>query len=67
MPTGWWVDGNDSGVLVLNGENGELIKHVRVGNKAHNSLVSVDGRYLYLGTTMMLTVLDTEDESVVYQ
>ena len=67
VPTGWWVDGNNSGVLVLNGENGELIKHVRVGNKAHNSLVSVDGRYLYLGTTMMLTVLDTEDESVVYQ
>ncbi|MDP7455503.1 MAG: hypothetical protein QGF62_02895, partial [Gammaproteobacteria bacterium] len=28
VPTGWWVSGDDSGLLVLNGENGELIKHV---------------------------------------
>ena len=67
VPTGWWISGNQSGVLVLDAENGELIKHVRVGSQAHNSLVSVDGRFLYLGTTMMLTVLDTEDESIVHQ
>jgi len=67
VPTGWWVRGDDSGVLVLNAENGEIIKHVRVGSQAHNSLVSVDGRYLYLGTTRMLTVLDTDNENVLYQ
>jgi len=67
VPTGWWISGEDSGVLVLDADNGELIKHVRVGSQAHNSLVSVDGRFLYLGTTMMLTVLDTENESIVHQ
>ena len=67
VPTGWWISGEESGVLVLNADNGELIKQVRVGSQAHNSLVSVDGRYLYLGTTMMLTVLDTENESIVHQ
>ena len=67
VPTGWWVRGDDSGVLVLNAENGEIIKHVRVGSQAHNSLVSVDGQYLYLGTTRMLTVLDTDNENVLYQ
>ena len=66
VPTGWWISGEESGVLVLDAENGELIKHVRVGSQAHNSLVSVDGRFLYLGTTMALTVLDTENESIVH-
>jgi DNA-binding beta-propeller fold protein YncE len=67
VPTGWWISGEESGVLVLDAENGDLIKRVHVGSQAHNSLVSVDGRFLYLGTTMMLTVLDTEDESIVHQ
>ena len=67
VPTGWWISGEESGVLVLNAENGDLIKQVRVGSQAHNSLVSVDGRFLYLGTTRMLTMLDTEDESIVHQ
>jgi len=67
VPTGWWVDGDDSGLLVLNGDDGKIIKHVSIGEKAHNSLVSVDGRYVYLGTTRMLTMLDTENESIVAQ
>ena len=66
VPTGWWISGEDSGVLVLDAENGELIKHVRVGSQAHNSLVSADGRFLYLGTTRALTVLDTENENIVH-
>ena len=67
VPTGWWVDNEDSGLLVLNGDDGKIIKHIPIGRKAHNSLVSVDGRYLYLGTTMMLTMLDTENEEVLHQ
>ena len=67
VPTGWWIYGEESGVLVLDADNGELIKQVRVGRSAHNSLVSLDGRFLYLGTTNMLTVLDTETESIVHQ
>ena len=66
VPTGWWISGEESGVLVLDAENGELIKQVRVGSQAHNSLVSVDGRFLYLGTTRALTVLDTENESILH-
>ena len=66
VPTGWWISGEESGVLVLDAENGELIKQVRVGSQAHNSLVSVDGRFLYLGTTRALTVLDTENENIIH-
>ena len=67
VPTGWWDNGEDAGVLVLDAENGDLIKQVPVGPRAHNSIVSLDGRFLYLGTMMMLTVLDTENESVIHQ
>jgi len=66
VPTGWWISGEESGVLVLNAENGELIKQVRVGSQAHNSLVSVDGRFLYLGTTRALTMFDTENEDIIH-
>ena len=27
VPTGWWISGEESGVLVLDADNGELIKH----------------------------------------
>jgi hypothetical protein len=67
VPTGWWVEGDDSGLLVLNADDGSMIKHVSIGNRAHNSLVSVDGRYVYLGTSRMLTMLDTKDETIVAQ
>lgn len=50
VPTGWWDDEEDGGLLVLNGETGELIKRIKVGPGAHNSIVSLDGRFLYLGT-----------------
>ena len=67
VPTGWWYSGEDPGVLVVDADNGELIGRIAVGPRAHNSLVSLDGRFLYLGTNQMLTVLDTETESVVHQ
>src|SRR4026209_2032743 len=30
VPTGWWYSGPDSGYLIVNAENGELIKRVNV-------------------------------------
>lgn len=67
VPTGWWYSGADSGFLVVNAENGELIKRINVGPQAHNSIVSLDGRFVYLGTTTMLTVFDTTNERVIRQ
>jgi len=66
-PTGWWYSGEDSGVLVVNAENGELIKRIRVGPQANNSIVSLDGRFLYLGTRTMVTIFDTRNEGVIRQ
>jgi DNA-binding beta-propeller fold protein YncE len=67
VPTGYWDLAADGGMLVLNGDTGELIKRINVGPAAHNSLVSLNGRFLYLGSQTMLTVFDTRDEKVIRQ
>jgi len=67
VPTGWWYTGDDSGLLVVDAEDGRLLKRVHVGPMAHNSIVSLDGRFLYLGTEKMLTVFDTTDERLIVQ
>jgi outer membrane protein assembly factor BamB len=54
VPTGWWYSGEDSGLLVLNARNGDLIKKIPVGPQAHNSIVGLRGDRLYLGTRTML-------------
>ena len=67
IPTGYWYLGADGGMLVVNAENGELIKRITVGPAAHNSLVSNNGRFLYLGSQTTLTVFDTRNEKVIRQ
>lgn len=67
VPTGWWYTGDDSGLLVVDAADGTLLKQIPVGPMAHNSIVSLDGRFLYLGTETTLTVFDTADEKMINQ
>lgn len=67
VPTGWWYSGADSGFLIVNAENGDLIRRINVGPQAHNSIASLDGRYVYLGTETMLTQFDTKTDRIVKQ
>ncbi len=67
VPTGWWYAAPDSGLLVVDAADGRLLRHIRIGVQAHNSLVSLDGRWLFLGTDTMLTMFNTRDEQVVLQ
>ncbi len=65
VPTGWWYAGEDSGLLIVNAENGELLERITVGPQAHNSIVSLDGRRVYLGTRTMLTIFDTSTDRLI--
>ncbi|MBI3680669.1 MAG: hypothetical protein HY235_09760 [Acidobacteria bacterium] len=67
VPTGWWYSGEDSGILIVNADNGELIKRIQVGPQAHNSIVSLDGRRVYLGTRTMLSIFDTATDQMIRQ
>jgi len=65
VPTGWWLKSTNSGFLVVDAENGELIKRLPAGVGAHNSLVSLDGQFAYLGTETNLWVFNTKNDQLV--
>jgi hypothetical protein len=65
VPTGWWWKGPNSGLLVVNPDNGELIKRIPAGPAAHNSIASLDGQFTYLGTDTNLWMFRTSDDSLV--
>ena len=67
VPTGYWDAADGAGLMVLNAENGELIKRIVVGPGAHNTIVSLDGKFLYLGTRTALHVFNAQDESVIHE
>ena len=67
VPTGWWSKTTNSGFLVVNAENGELLKRLPAGVAGHNSLASLDGQFAYLGTETNLWVFRTRDDSLVRQ
>ncbi len=67
VPTGWWYKGDDSGFLVVDGDTGEIIKRIKVGPAAHNSIVNLSGTKVYLGTTTTLSVFDTATDEMIMQ
>jgi DNA-binding beta-propeller fold protein YncE len=64
-PTGWWYAGQDSGLLMIDAQNGKLLKRITVGPQAHNSIVSLDGKFVYLGTETKLTQFDASSGEVI--
>jgi hypothetical protein len=64
-PTGWWEKGDAGGFVVIDGATGDELHRIKVGDSAHNSIMSPDGRRVYLGTTTRLTVFDTSDEHII--
>jgi hypothetical protein len=67
VPTGWWLRGEKSGWLVVDGATGDVLKHLRVGDQAHNTVMSLDGSLVFGGTETMLTTIRTSDDTVVRQ
>lgn len=61
VPTGWWFQTEDSGFIVVDASDGKQIDQIRVGKQAHNSIASLDGQFVYLGTQTKLTQFRAED------
>jgi DNA-binding beta-propeller fold protein YncE len=64
-PTGWWGSREEGGFLVIDGATGAELHRIKVGPRAHNSIMSPDGSRLFLGTETTLTVFDPKDERVL--
>jgi hypothetical protein len=67
VPTGWWWSAPNSGFLVVDAQTGDLLKKIPVGPQAHNSIASLDGQFIFLGTQTNLTVSRARDDSVVWR
>ena len=61
VPTGWWFQTDDSGFIVVDAATGKQIDQIKVGKQAHNSIASLDGQFVYLGTQTKLTQFRAED------
>lgn len=64
IPTGWWYRGDNSGFLEISAENGDVLDRLPAGPQAHNSIVSLDGQFVYLGTETNLWVFRTRDHTI---
>lgn len=67
VPTGWWLQGEKSGWLVVDAMNGAVLKHLSVGSQAHNTVMSLDGSLVFGGSETMLTAIRTSDDTVTQQ
>ena len=57
-PTGWWYAGDDGGFLVIDAATGDLMDRIKVGLNAHNSITTLDGKHVFLGTTTTLSMFE---------
>ncbi len=64
VPTGWWYRGTNSGFLVVNPANGDVLNRLPAGPQAHNSIASLDGQFAYLGTETNFWIFRTKDDSL---
>ena len=65
VPSGWWVGEGASEWFVVDAETGEVTKHIPVNSRAHNTVMGLDGKFVYCGSETRLTVVRTSDDSVV--
>ena len=61
VPTGWWWRTPESGFIVVDAATGKKIDHIKVGPNAHNSIASLDGEFVFLGTQTTLTKFRAAD------
>jgi DNA-binding beta-propeller fold protein YncE len=64
-PCGFWDMRPEAGFLVIDAKSGKLLKELSGGKGPHNSIASLDGTRVYLGSTTKLTVYDPRTDTLV--
>jgi hypothetical protein len=64
-PTGWWERSENGGFVVIDGTSGKELSRLVVGTGAHNSIMSLKGDKLYLGTVTTLSIIDPKTEQII--
>ncbi|MCE9520304.1 MAG: hypothetical protein K8R87_12225 [Verrucomicrobia bacterium] len=64
-PTGFWFGEPASGLLMVTPENGDIIKPIPAGPLAHNSIASLNGQFVFLGTKTAFHIFRAADGSLV--
>ena len=65
VPTGWWTGEGLSEWFVVDAATGEVGKHLPVKKNAHNTVMGLDGKFVYCGFETSLMVVRTADDEVV--
>ncbi len=65
VPTGWWAAEGASEWFIVDAATGEITKHLPVNGNAHNTVMGLDGKFVYCGSNTTLTVVRTSDDTVV--
>ncbi|MDB6171606.1 MAG: hypothetical protein JWL59_917 [Chthoniobacteraceae bacterium] len=65
VPTGWWVGEGGSEWFVVDAETGEITGHIPVKGQSHNTVMGLDGKFVYCGSEATLMTVRTSDDAVV--
>lgn len=65
VPTGWWTGEGLSEWFVVDAMSGEVTAHLPVKKNAHNTVMGLDGRFVYGGYETTLMTVRTSDDQVV--
>jgi hypothetical protein len=66
-PTGYWDVGRNAGMLIVDGQNGKVLKRVTLGSGPHNSFVTLDGQHLVVSGIDWIAMFKTSnDEKEMY-
>lgn len=65
VPTGWWAGEGASEWFVVDAQNGAVTKHIPVKAHTHNTVMGLDGQFVYCGSEVTLSVVSTRDDAIV--
>ena len=65
VPTGWWIGAESSEWFVVDAASGEITKHIPVKSHSHNTVMALDGQFVYGGSETTLSVIRTSDDKIV--